>query len=143
MLLRMVQGRQDGKLMILAEFLRMINPPPFDFDMMPFRKCDGKLFPFGFIPVLRALKKNDCLNLLLIAVHPDLQGTGVNAAVIEGVVRGAARRGVHYGETGPQLEKNLNVLEQWKMFPSRQHRRRRCFIKRLDDRSKATNDLQK
>ena len=96
-----------------------------------FRKTDGKLFPFGFIPVLHALKKNDCVDFLLVAVHPDLQGAGVNAIVIDGVMSGCRRRGIRYGETGPQLEENLKVLEQWKMFPTRQHRRRRCFHKLL------------
>lgn len=98
-----------------------------------FRKTDGKLFPFGFIPVLRALKKNDCIDFLLVAVHPDLQGAGVNAIIIDSIMQGCRRRGIRYGETGPQLEENAKMLEHWKFFPSRQHRRRRCFRKRLTE----------
>lgn len=96
-----------------------------------FRKTDGKLFPFGFIPVLRALKKNDCIDFLLVAVHPDLQGMGVNAIIIDSIMQGCRRRGIRYGETGPQLEENAKMLEHWKFFPNRQHRRRRCFRKVL------------
>ncbi|MBO7170267.1 MAG: hypothetical protein J6W28_03720 [Clostridia bacterium] len=107
-----------------------------------FRKNDGKLFPFGFIPVLRALKKNDCIDFLLVAVHPDLQGAGVNAIVIDSIMQGCRRRGIRYGETGPQLEENAKVLEQWKMFPSRQHRRRRCFRKSLVEQTHAAETAE-
>lgn len=107
-----------------------------------FRKTDGKLFPFGFIPVLRALKKNDCIDFLLVAVHPELQGAGVTAIIINSVMEGCRRRGIRYGETGPQLEENAKVLEQWKMFPSRQHRRRRCFRKVLTESAENASSVE-
>ena len=37
-----------------------------------------------------------------------------------------------YAETGPQLEMNQNVLSQWRLFDTEQHKRRRCFIRMLD-----------
>ena len=46
------------------------------------RKSWGRLFPFGFIHLLRALRKNDTVDLCLIAVRPDLQGKGVNALLM-------------------------------------------------------------
>ena len=48
------------------------------------RRCKGRLFPFGWIGVLRALKakKMDAFDLLLIGVRPDYQGLGVNAVII-------------------------------------------------------------
>jgi len=95
------------------------------------RASGGKLFPFGFIPVLKTLKHGDVLDLLLIAVHPDWQGKGVNAMIIDYVFANAWRRGIRYAETGPQLETNANVISQWNMFPTEQHKRRRCFIKEL------------
>ncbi len=95
------------------------------------RKTQGKLFPFGWITTLKALKRGDGLNLLLIAVHPDWQGKGVNAMIIDHVFSGAWRRGTQYAETGPQLEDNADVISQWSIFPHEQHKRRRCFIKHL------------
>ena len=97
-----------------------------------FRKTDGKLFPFGFIPTLRALKHGSEINLLLIAVDPAYQGTGVNAVIINHILENAWRVGIYSAETGPQLEENDKVIDQWKIFPSKQHKRRRCFIKTLD-----------
>lgn len=38
------------------------------------QKAKGKLFPFGFIHILKALRgKNDVVDLLLVALRPDYQ----------------------------------------------------------------------
>ena len=96
-----------------------------------FRKTKGKLFPFGWVRTLHALKNPKVLDLLLIAVLPEYQGTGVNAMIINHIFENACRRGIIGAETGPQLEENVKVLSQWKMIPHAQHKRRRCFIKSL------------
>lgn len=95
------------------------------------KRCRGRLFPLGWIHVLRALKRNDTIDLLLIAVDPQLQGTGLNAIVMDHLLQGAQKMGVRYAETGPTLETNDKVQSQWKFFDRRQHKRRRCYIKDL------------
>ncbi len=100
-----------------------------------FRKTKGKLFPFGWARTLHALRHPKVIDLLLIAVRPEYQGTGVNAMIIHHIFKNAWRRGVVAAETGPQLEENSNVLSQWKMFPHIQHKRRRCFIKSLSEKT--------
>ena len=102
------------------------------------KKCGGRLFPFGWIPMLHALKKPHSLNLLLIAVRPEWQGKGVNAMIIHHIFKNAWRRGVYMAETGPQLEDNANVLSQWNFVISEQHKRRRCFIKNIKENSEET-----
>lgn len=96
------------------------------------KKSNGRLFPFGFIGVLRSLIKNDALDMFLIAVRPDLQKTGVNAILIDHIMKNAHRKGIKYAETGPQLETNSKILSQWKSFEKDQHKRRRCYIKNID-----------
>ena len=103
-----------------------------------FRKSGGRLFPFGWARMLWALKHPRKLDLLLIAVRPEWQGKGVNAMIIHHIFENAWRRGVVMAETGPQLEDNANVLSQWNIVSSRQHKRRRCFIKRLDEKTEET-----
>ncbi len=93
------------------------------------QKSRGRLFPFGWIGVLRALSKNDTLDLFLIAVRPDLQGAGVNAIVLDHLLQRVPKLGIRYAETGPQLETNSKILAQWKLFDKDQHKRRRCYIK--------------
>ena len=95
------------------------------------QRCHGHLFPLGWIGVLRALNKNTALDMFLVAVKPELQGAGVNAIVLDHLIQGAAKNGIRYAETGPQLETNSKILSQWKMFDKEQHKRRRCYIKSL------------
>ncbi len=91
----------------------------------------GRIFPTGWIGILHSLHKNDSIDMFLIAVHPDLWGTGVNAIILDHVLRGCHKMGITTAETGPMLETNMNIQLQWKFLKARQHKRRRCFIKLL------------
>lgn len=95
------------------------------------KKCNGRLFPLGWARVLKSLKKNTVVDLLLIAVRPELKNSGVNAMVIECIMNSCIKNGIEYAESGPQLETNNEINNQWKSFDVRQHKRRRCFVKRL------------
>lgn len=96
------------------------------------RKCGGHLFPTGWIGLLKALfRKKDTLDLLLIAVRPEHQKSGLNGVIMEHLFTGCNKNGIRKAETGPQLETNTNVHHQWKMFDIEPHKRRRCFIKQL------------
>jgi ribosomal protein S18 acetylase RimI-like enzyme len=96
------------------------------------QKANGRLFPFGFIHVLRALKKNDRADLYLVTVKPEYQGKGVNAILIDHISRVFAKFGIRKAESNPELETNHQVQGQWKRFETRQHKRRRCYIKYLE-----------
>lgn len=96
------------------------------------QKNRGRLFPFGWYHVLRALNgKNDTLDMFLIAVRPELHGTGINAVIINKVLQYALKSGIKYAETGPELEHNYDVQSHWRYFDAIQHKRRRAFIKEL------------
>ena len=95
------------------------------------QKSRGKYFPMGWTDLLRSFLKNDTIDLLLIAVRPDYQKKGVNAMIIYHVMQGCLKLNIKEAETGPMLELNENVRSQWKDFDIEQHKRRRCFIKKL------------
>ncbi len=96
------------------------------------RKCGGHLMPTGWIGLLKALmQKKDTLDLLLIAVRPEYQKTGLNGVIMEHLFTGCNKNGIRQAETGPQLEYNTNVHHQWKMFNIEPHKRRRCFVKQI------------
>jgi GNAT superfamily N-acetyltransferase len=96
------------------------------------QKAHGELFPFGFIHLLRALKKNDRADLYLVAVKKEYQGKGLNAILMNKIHRVFSKLGVTKAESNPELETNQNVQGQWKYYEKRQHKRRRVFIKHLD-----------
>ena len=95
------------------------------------QKHRGRLFPTGWVDVLKSFRKNDTIDLLLIAVHPDYQSRGVNAIILSKTMKGCLKMGIKQAETGPMLEMNDKVQSQWKDFQTEQHKRRRCFIKEL------------
>ncbi|MGE5551220.1 MAG: GNAT family N-acetyltransferase [Bacteroidota bacterium] len=98
------------------------------------QRSRGKLFPFGFLHLLRALRKNDRLDLYLIAVRPDLQLKGVNALLMTEITRAAIKNGVVKAESNPELEENGKVQALWKHYEGRQHKRRRVYLKDLGER---------
>ena len=96
------------------------------------QKAQGKLFPFGFIHLIRALKmKNSVADLLLIAVHKDYQNKGVNAVVLCGNIPYLIKAGVKYTESNPNLATNTKVQSQWDDFEHVNHKRRRAYTKQL------------
>ena len=97
-----------------------------------FQKSKGKLFPFGLFRILKALKgHNDVLEMYLIGVEPEYQSTGIPAVMMNALLDKCIKNKVKYCETGPELETNVNVQGLWKLFETRQHKRRRCFTKEI------------
>ncbi len=95
------------------------------------QKSKGRLFPFGFVHILKSIKKNDALDLYLIAVKPEYQNLGINGLLLDSMMKNVMDYGIQSAETGPMLETNNNILSQWKFFNIRQHRRRRVWKKNL------------
>ena len=96
------------------------------------QKSRGRLFPIGFIHLLKALKgKNDGVDLLLVAVRPDYQSKGVNALLFSDLIPVFIRNGYKYAESNPELEMNEKVQSQWQYFERVQHKRRRAYTKKI------------
>lgn len=96
------------------------------------KQHNGKLFPFGFINILKSLKgHNDILEMLFIAVKEEYQKQGIPAILINHLLKVFVKNGIKYCETGPELETNESVRSMWKGFETRQHKRRRCWQKEI------------
>ena len=96
------------------------------------QKAKGKLFPLGWIPLLKGLKgKNDRVDLLLVAVKPEYQSKGVNALLFQDLIPYYIKRGFKWAESNPEMETNAKVQSQWDYFTHRQHRRRRSYVKNI------------
>ncbi len=96
-----------------------------------FQKARGRLLPFGFIHILRALKKEETLDLYLVGVLPEYQSRGVPALLIYEILKTSMERGIKWAETTSELEDNHKVQELWSMFERRQHKARRIYRKML------------
>lgn len=97
------------------------------------RKSGGKMLPFGWYHLLRAVNGHtDVVDLMLIAVKPEYQNKGVNALLFSDLIPRFIANGYKYAESNVELEGNESVQKQWEYFERRQHRRRRAWKKDID-----------
>lgn len=95
------------------------------------QKAQGSLFPFGFWHLYRALQKNDRADFYIIAIRRDFRSKGVHVMILEKILTTCLKYGIPIAETNPELETNLQVQQIWKGYDRRQHKRRRCYAKKL------------
>lgn len=92
----------------------------------------GKLWPLGWFHIMRALRRPTEIDLLLTGVRPELQRMGVAALLMNELWQTARADGVRFVETTGMLEDNHVALQMWKAFDHEQHKRKRCYGKKLD-----------
>ena len=97
-----------------------------------FQKADGKLFPFGWYPILKAFRHNKLLNLVLTGVLPEWRAKGIHALYHSKLNEIYLQQGFQYAISNPQLEENVAV-RVWQKYESELLFRRRCFWKQLND----------
>ncbi|WP_010421515.1 hypothetical protein [Anaerophaga thermohalophila] len=95
------------------------------------QKCRGRLFPFGFLHIQKALRVNDTIDTLLIAIHSDYRNKGVNALIFNHIGSAIVSEGIKYIETTRELEHNLSAQNLWDKLENRQHKRSRCYFKTI------------
>jgi hypothetical protein len=95
------------------------------------QKNKGKLFPFGFLRIMYALKRNDTVDTLLIAIQKEYQGKGINGLIFHEIMSAFIKNGVTNLESTRELEDNNKVNNLWNKFEYRQHKRVRCYKKVL------------
>ncbi|MBQ7603268.1 MAG: hypothetical protein IJU58_03940 [Clostridia bacterium] len=96
------------------------------------QKAKGKLFPFGFIPILHNLHHPEIVDLALIGVKKEYRDKGVTALIFRNMTERLKARGVKMVETNCQLEDNFQIQSICnKEYDSKLARRRRSYIKQL------------
>lgn len=97
------------------------------------QKAKGKLFPFGWWHLAKALffKHPKRLDFLLAAVKPEYQSKGAFAMVFNELLGHYIDMGFVDVESNPELEDNLKIQSQWSEFERELHKRRRAFKKEL------------
>ena len=98
------------------------------------QKCHrGRLFPFGWWHLLRALKfhKTEGVDLLLIGFLPEYRTKGANALLFADLIPRYIDYGFKWGETNVEMEDNNSVQSQWGNLEHINHKRRRCYRKQI------------
>ena len=98
------------------------------------QKCRrGRLFPFGWWHLLRAIKfhKTDGVDLLLMGFLPEYRSKGANALLFADLIPRYVDYGFKWGETQVEMESNEGVQSQWEPLDPINHKKRRCYRRSL------------
>lgn len=96
------------------------------------QKCHrGRLLPFGWWHVLRAIKfhKTEGVDLMLIGFLPEYRAKGANALLFADLIPRYIDYGFKWGETQVEMVGNNGVQGQWGPLNPINHKRRCCFKK--------------
>lgn len=96
------------------------------------RKAEGRLFPFGFLHIFRALRRNDTLDALMIGVLPQYQGKGASLLIFKYLLDNCRKYGITRMLANPQLEDNRKVQSVFDgLLETHPFMRRRSYVKAL------------
>jgi GNAT superfamily N-acetyltransferase len=95
------------------------------------KKSNGRLFPFGFINILKALKKNDTLEALIMVVMPEYQQCGIPVLLFKYLHENCIKRGIDTIIMNPQLEENYKVQSLFGDYKTTPFMRRRAYTLHL------------
>jgi hypothetical protein len=94
-----------------------------------FQKAKGRLFPFGFIHILKALRNYSEIDLYFNGVHPDWQNRGIHSLYYVALNRSYIKYNVKVAISSSQLETNTNAVGIWDNYEKELLFRTRCYIK--------------
>ncbi|WP_060874226.1 GNAT family N-acetyltransferase [Myroides odoratus] len=94
-----------------------------------FQKTKGKLFPFGFIHLLQAMKHNNRAEFYLIGIDPEYRNKGITALIFEEIYACFTQHKIKHIETNPLLVENVKIQQLWKHFNPEIHKERKTYRK--------------
>lgn len=95
------------------------------------QKAGGKLFPTGFLHLLRARKHNKDAVFYLIGILPEYQNKGITAIIFNEYYDVFQRKGIQMCYRTPELADNIAIQKIWKNFSPVVYKRRCTFRKDL------------
>ncbi len=93
------------------------------------KNINGKLFPFGFLKILKAKKHSKDVIFYLIGIHPDYQNKGVHAVIFNEYFNVFTEKGIETCYRTPELEDNIAIQQIWKHFKPEVYRKRKTYRK--------------
>ena len=93
------------------------------------QKANGKLWPFGFIHLLKAKKNSKDVIFYLIGIHPEYQNKGVTAVIFKEYYHTFTAKKIEMCIRTPELADNVAIRQIWKNFGPVVHKKRRTYKK--------------
>ena len=94
------------------------------------QKAKGRLFPFGWWHLLRAMRNYETTDLMVNGAAPQWQNKGVSAVYYEEMADKALKIGNRWAISNPQIENN-SAVNIWNSYEHEPFMRRRCYLKSI------------
>ncbi len=95
------------------------------------QKARGRLFPFGFLKILRAAKKTKQLDLLLGAIKEKYRGRGLDVIMGVKMILSAQEAGMEIMDTHHEMEENVKVRAEMERMGGKLYKKFRVYKKML------------
>ena len=106
------------------------------------KRAKGRLFPFGFVHILRELKRSRDLVLLLVGIRQDARGRGLDALMAIALYESARRRGMKRAFFHQELEDNRMVMAETLRVGAVPYKRARIYQKRCKGNSRVSGQQE-
>jgi len=95
------------------------------------RRANGRLFPFGWLAILRAAKRSRRLDLLLGGISEAHRGRGLDVLLGEAMIDSAREAGFTHLDSHHELESNYRMRREMERLGGTVYKRYRVFAKPL------------
>ncbi|MEQ9402721.1 MAG: hypothetical protein RIM99_03970 [Cyclobacteriaceae bacterium] len=99
------------------------------------KKAKGRMFPFGFIHLIKAYFSNKVIDMFLIGARSEYQKLGANAVIFSEMAKIMIKNKAEKFTTGPMLLENRAALNNWesnKELLEDVEITRSCFLGKID-----------
>ena len=95
------------------------------------KKAKGSLFPFGWYHILKAYRKYDTIDLMMVGSSPAWAQKGLSAIFHNKLAADSKERNIQICITNPQIDTNIAAVKVWESYDKEPFMRRRCWIAQL------------
>jgi hypothetical protein len=95
------------------------------------QKARGRLFPFGFLHLMKQMKKTDYLILMLGGIKPTHQGIGMDVLMGTKMLESASKRGIKMINSHLEIETNVKVRAEMEKMGGKVCKTYRIYRKSL------------
>jgi len=95
------------------------------------KKAKGRLFPFGFLKILKSAKNSEQLDLVLGAVKEGYRGRGLDVIMGVRMFKSARDAGMEVMDTHHEMEANVKVRAEMEKMGGVLHKKFRVYKKEL------------
>ena len=95
------------------------------------QKSKGSILLFALFRILNIYQKTRTVDTLLIAVKKEYQNKGLTGIIFSDIIPVLIQNDIESIESTKEMEDNRSVNNLWHSYEHRQHKRTRCYIKKL------------